>query len=235
MCHFLHYRSLAQRMRLVTDPEDFLGNPSRLVLDTDLIRSVLNSLTPTNSIVLVGTHHVNFSDDLNIAAPHVGPPSQSSLVDLPWPELDKLEPIYSTPFAILDIPLDLENYWNGSGGSVSELHLPEENDFIPENFNILSPPPNPSDSPVKVELANSTSLIPPSFSLLPLPLLFLLPFLSLFHSMLTSFILPSVHSGVSLWWLQDTAFRTPHINMYCSISAQQPNTSSVRWSGELHV
>jgi insulysin len=186
--------TLAQRMRLVTDPDDFLGNPHRLVLNTSLVRTVLSSLTPANSLVFVGTHHVNFSEDLNITAPHFGPPSQNSPVNLPWPDLDKREPIYSTPFTIVDIPSDLKTYWSGgSGGNVPELHLPGENHFIPQNFSILSPPSNHAGSPVKVELAN-------------------------------------IHSGVSLWWLQDTAFQTPHVNMYCSINANQSNASSVRWS-----
>ncbi|CAI8033878.1 Nardilysin-like [Geodia barretti] len=35
--------------------------------------------------------------------------------------------------------------------------------------------------------------------------------------------------GVSLWFLQDTTFETPHVNMYCSITAANPDSDSVRW------
>lgn len=219
--HFvLLYRNLAQRMRLVTDPADFLGNPRHLVLNTSLIRTVLGLLSPGNSLVFIGTHSVNFSNSLNLTLPHREPPPQDSPVDLPWPSLNLLEPIYSTPFAELNITSNLTSCWSGGGVGV-EFHLPGKNSYIPQDFDILPLPSSHTDSPIRVNLAQSTCTSPHPLSP-PLPCFNVLP--------------PSpptaVKSGVSLWWLQDTTFQTPHVNMYCTMEASQPNTRSVRWSGE---
>ena len=156
-------------MRLVSDPTDFLGNPRRLVFNETLILSVLEFLlSPEHSLIFLGTHHVNFSDSLNLTWPHDGPPVQHSPNPYPWPNLNQTEPIYTTPFAEISIPPSLEEYWSKQEIVIDSLHLPESNHFIPIDFNILSPPSTPTDTPVRVNITRSTSPLP--HALFPLSL-----------------------------------------------------------------
>ena len=142
-------------MRLVADPPDLLGNPERLVLNTTLIQQVLASLSPENSVVFIGTRHVDFADNITLNLPHEGPPHQDSDVTLPWPKLNQLEPYYSTPFSKLSLPQNVTVYWNDDGSDVPDLQLPGENSYIPDDFEILPPPADHSSSPVLVDLTSS--------------------------------------------------------------------------------
>lgn len=123
-------------MRLVVDPEDFLGNPSRRVLNISLVHTVLSLLSsPDNSLVFIGTQN-----NLSVL-------SEQFDMEL---SLDKTEPIYSTPFAIHDIPSHVVDHWSSSEGSTTELYLPGDNTFIPTNFDILPPPSTTNTSPVRI-------------------------------------------------------------------------------------
>lgn len=136
-------------MRLVEDPEDFLGNPSRRVLNISLVRAVLSTLSsPNNALVFIGTQNnlTVLSDQFNVEL-----------------SLDKTEPIYSTPFAILDIPSKVVERWNSSKGSTTELYLPGDNTFIPTDFDILPPPATTNKSPVRIQSKWSFSA-PSSFA-----------------------------------------------------------------------
>ena len=185
---YTYYRLIAERMRLVENPADLLGNPHRLLLNETLVRSVLESLTPNNSLVFLGTHHVNFSRDLDLDLPHDGPPEQDSAssVTYPWPDLNEIEPFYSTPFAIVNTPSELVDYWGGEG-TIDDLSLPKKNEFIPRNFTILPPPATPSAVPIRVDLTSGVScffspqLTPLSLSL-SLTLSPSLPFVLSFYS-----------------------------------------------------
>ena len=42
-----------------------------------------------------------------------------------------------------------------------------------------------------------------------------------------------LREGVSLWWLQDTRFKIPRVNMHCSIESVRAEKSP-RWMGMLH-
>jgi insulysin len=183
---------ISQRMRLVEEAPDFLGNPRRFVFNYSLVESVLDTLTPEKLILFLGTHHLNFSSS-GLGPPDDNPPPEqnSSPVDFPWPELDQKEPIYSTPFSSIDTPPELLEYWGSLTPAPQDLSLPGRNYFIPTDFGLLQPPSNPSDTPSTVSVGSN---------------------------------------GVSLWFLQDTTFETPHINMYCSITAANPDSDSVRWS-----
>ena len=151
---FLH-RVISQKMRVVKEASDFLGNPRRFIFNQTFVRSVLNSLTPEKLVAFIGTHHVNISSKLNVqdVSPE-GPPEQGSSVELPWPELDTLEPIYSTPYSKLALPQSLIAYWNNLVVDPDSLFLPETNGFIPSDFDILEPPASPSDTPVRVNLTS---------------------------------------------------------------------------------
>ena len=132
-------------MRLVTDPQDFLGNPKRRLLNISLIRQVLTSFSPENSLVFIGTQHLSVNgSSLN----------QSSPVNLPWPALNETEPIYSTPYALMDTPDSVLQYWRTSNSA--GLWLPKNNPFIPQDFHILPPPQDMKDTPQMVELNDST-------------------------------------------------------------------------------
>jgi len=111
-------------MRVVKDAADFLSPPSRGVLDTKLIHDTLNALTPSNSLVFIGSPNLQ---DRNSSKPQ----------DFPWPELDEVEPWFSTSFAKIKIPDDVMNAWITDNRDV-KLSLPTKNKFIPEDLEILS-------------------------------------------------------------------------------------------------
>ena len=54
--HTCSHSALSQNMRVVDDPADFLGNPSRYIFNHTLINRTLCSLSPENSIIFVGSH-----------------------------------------------------------------------------------------------------------------------------------------------------------------------------------
>ena len=149
LCYVYTCRTLAEAMRLVTDPQDFLDNPKRRLLNTSLIGQVLTSLSPDNSLVFIGTQHLNSDGVL----PPVSTPNQTSPVKLPWPVLNETEPIYTTHYALMDIPRNVAQYWGTS--EAADLWLPQANQFIPQDFNILPAPQDVKDTPQMVELNDS--------------------------------------------------------------------------------
>ena len=143
-------------MCLVTEPQDFLDNPKRRLLNTSLIRQVLTSLSPDNSLVFIATQHLNIDGVL----PLVSAPNQTSFVKftLPWPVLNETEPIYTTHYALMDTPHNVAQYWGAS--EAADLWLPQANQFIPQDFNILPAPQDVKDTPQMVELTDSPTLTP---------------------------------------------------------------------------
>jgi len=123
-------------MRVVKDAADFLSPPSRGVFDIKLIRDTLNALTPSNSLVFIGSPNLQ---DSNSARPQ----------DFPWPELDEVEPWFSTSFAKIETPGDVINTWKTDDKNI-ELSLPAKNRFIPEDLEILSLDKDYSDLPQNI-------------------------------------------------------------------------------------
>ena len=124
-------------MRVVKDPADFLSPPSRGIFDIKLIRDTLNALTPSNSLVFIGSPNL---EDSNSTRPQ----------DFPWPQLNEVEPWFSTAFAKIDIPSDVINIWKTDNENV-KLSLPAENRFIPEDLGILPLDEDYSDLPTRVK------------------------------------------------------------------------------------
>ena len=149
-------RTLAEAIRLVTDPQDFLDNPKRRLLNTSLICQVLTSLSPDNSLVFIGTQHLNIDGIF----PLVSAPNQTSPVSLPWPVLNETEPIYTTHYALMDTPHNVAQYWGAS--EAAGLWLPQANQFIPQDFNILPAPQDVKDTPQMTVRASTT--LTPSFT-----------------------------------------------------------------------
>ena len=137
LCYF---SDLAASMRTIEDPADFLSPPSRAVLNVSLINNVLNKLTPSNSVVFVGSP--NF---LN-ATP-------ASLNGLPRPHLDAVEPWFNTSFSKNDIPDDVLSAWATDNETV-KLSLPPENKFIPKQLKVLSLDKDHSRIPTQVKSTN---------------------------------------------------------------------------------
>ncbi len=148
--HVYTCRALAEAMHLVTDLQDFLDNPKRRLLNTSLICQVLTSLSPDNSLVFIETQHLNIDGIF----PLVSAPNQTSPVNLPWPVLNETEPIYTTHYALMDTPHNVAQYWGAS--EAADLWLPQANQFIPQDFNILPAPQDVKDTPQMVELNDST-------------------------------------------------------------------------------
>ena len=81
-------------------------------------------------------------------------PNQTSFVKLPWPVLNETEPTYTTHYALMNTPYNVAQYWGAS--ETADLWLPQANQFIPQDFNILPAPQDVKDTPQMVELNDST-------------------------------------------------------------------------------
>jgi len=71
-------------MRIVADPADFLATPYRFFFNSTLVTDTLNYLTPSNSVVFIGTQKLNFNGSSH---PTV---TQDSLEPVPWPVLTQV-------------------------------------------------------------------------------------------------------------------------------------------------
>ena len=125
--------------------------------------------------------------------------------------------------------------------------------FIPQNFSILTPPTTPSEVPVNLneglldiyELTIRTLKFPllcksflylfPSSSLPspPSPPSLYLPPPPLFLPLPPPSLTPGDETGLSVWWLQDTQYQQPKMNMYCDINSAQTTYSlyDPQWTG----
>ena len=83
----------------------------------------------------------------------VSAPNQTSPLSLPWPVLNETEPIYTTHYALMDIPHNVAQYWGTS--EAADLWLPQANQFIPQDIDILPAPQDVKDTPEMVELNDS--------------------------------------------------------------------------------
>lgn len=80
-------------MRNVESPKDFLDAPHRFIFNHSLISSVVSSLSPSTSIIFIGSH--------NLTDP------QASSVNLPLPQsLSSVEPIYGTQYEVSCFKID---------------------------------------------------------------------------------------------------------------------------------
>ena len=145
----------ASTMRTVSDPADFLGNPLRYRPCFNLTSSTLAQLSPTNSIIFLGTHKLNFSlnvsEILNITSNESPPPVNNVTTgapEFPWPELEVIEPLYLTPFHQEAIPDELINYWQVT--SDGSIQLPAKNQYIPSDFTIFNASVNGSGHPKRL-------------------------------------------------------------------------------------
>ena len=132
-------------MRLVEEPADFLSNPVRFLFNYTLVSQTLGSLTPENSVILVGSQMLNTSEPNSTAAPHF---DDKSSVPFPWTELTETEPIYGTYFNETSICQELLDFWGSDSVNVS-LSLPPANPFVPKDLGILPPPANGSQVPTE--------------------------------------------------------------------------------------
>ena len=137
-------RSLAQTMRLVSDPRDLLQNPHRLLLNISLLRQTLSSLSPNASIIFIGTQKYN----------SLAPPDQPKAY-IPWPQLNETEPIYNTSYAVISMPQKALDYWESSESA--SLWLPKRNGFVPVDFSMV-PMNGSSQVPQLVDLSGGTCM-----------------------------------------------------------------------------
>ena len=147
-------------MRTTVDPADFLRNPLRYKDSFSLTNSTLAQFTPNNSVIFLGTHKINFTsevaEELNYTSDD-SPPSYDGTpggVLFPFPELDKIEPLYRTPFHRQKISSNLSDYWDVANDD--QIQLPASNQFIPDNFTIISKSPSDSNIPVRLSNTNNT-------------------------------------------------------------------------------
>ena len=108
---------------------NFLANPEFFIFNYTLIKSTLDYLTPSNSIIVIGTRKIKSSSNPNCNI-YFTNPSLSLIRDkgkasLPLPELQWIEPYFSTPFTFYDIPSFLSFQWSHPSmhGNVNVPHL----------------------------------------------------------------------------------------------------------------
>ena len=150
-------------MRVVDDPADYLLNPERFESNFILVNCTANHLTPSTVLVFIGTHTINVTKEtaekagLNSSVPTL---VQTSTKPIPWPTLNENEPIYSTPFHVMNITLEMMNYWSMKENDMI-LALPGENPFIPSSDDVmLVEKQNESATPVEIisDHSDGTSL-----------------------------------------------------------------------------
>ena len=127
-------------MRTIKYPADFLSPPSRAVFDMKLISSALNNLTPSNSVVFVGSP--DFLKD-----------TPTSPEGLPQPNLDSVEPWFNTNFTKIDIPHEVLSSWSIDDNTI-KLKLPTENNFVPKTLGVHSLDDNHSEMPTQISNDN---------------------------------------------------------------------------------
>jgi len=112
--------------------EHIFKNPDRYVLNVTLVQTILNLLTPHNSLIMIGTRNSRVSaklkaendfEDVHIAT------EQSNVSSVPIPTLDHIEPYHSTPFTLYEIPSGLLHYWSSLSQN-SDLHIAGPNPYI---------------------------------------------------------------------------------------------------------
>ena len=140
LLHGFFSSNLASSMRSIKYPADFLSPPSRAVFDLELINSALDKLTPSNSVVFVG------SPNFLKAAP-------TSPEGLPQPNLDSVEPWFNTNFTKIDIPREVLNSWSVDDNTI-KLSLPPKNNFIPNTLGVHPLDKNHSEVPTLINNAN---------------------------------------------------------------------------------
>ena len=152
-----HHSSIASTMRTAKDPADFLHNPLRYKPSFSLTKSTLAQFTPNNSVIFLGTHKISFSPEVAKElhySSNGSPPRRvktSGGVQFPFPELNRIEPIYCTPFHHERIPAELLTFWDVVADD--RIQLPAKNQFFPTNFTIY--PKTRNDSRVPKRLENS--------------------------------------------------------------------------------
>ena len=140
---FMH-RNIAKQMRLVKEPEDFLGNPRRLLFNATLLTQTISWLVPNNTILLVGAQTLDTGGNTSATPSH-----QLGQHPLPWPALSQVEPVYGIHYEKIPIPGHLLEFWESDSSDIS-FQLPGPNPFVPSDFSILPTSENVSAVPVMV-------------------------------------------------------------------------------------
>jgi len=83
------YSTISEKMRLATDPADFLATPYRFLFNSTLVNDTLNYLTPGNSVVFIGTQKLNFNGSSHSTV------TQDSPENVPWPVLTQVCAVHS--------------------------------------------------------------------------------------------------------------------------------------------
>ena len=146
-------------MRVNSNPADFLPNPRRFVPDYELLQQNLKKFTPFNSLMFLATQSANVSDDLSLREDFGSvdsvplPPDNSHA--LPIPELDLMEPIYSTPFTIYTLPYDLAQYFYSPNDTDPDLYPANSNMFLPNRAHLTPVSPTNQTAPMSTSSNHS--------------------------------------------------------------------------------
>jgi len=130
-------------MRLHENAADFLPNPEFFIFNFTLLTSTLNYLKPYNSIIVLGTRRINISQELEFRKDFQNLNIDMKIereTSLPLPKLKFLEPHYSTPFTIYEIPFALLLQWTHPYIR-DDLYLPHPNPYVIDdrNFDLCYP------------------------------------------------------------------------------------------------
>ena len=87
--HTSPHSTISEKMRLATDPADFLASPYRFLSNSTLVTDTLNYLTPDNSVVFIGTQKLNFNGSSHSTV------TQDSPEPVPWPLLTQVGAVHS--------------------------------------------------------------------------------------------------------------------------------------------
>jgi len=118
-------------MRINRNPNDFLPNPVRSQPNYELFQIIMDHLHIENCIISIGSDKVVLSESLKDRKDFQHVEQQLDAITFPFPILEYVEPIYSTPFTISAMPYQLQ-YQVISSKELHDFHLPYFNKFIPD-------------------------------------------------------------------------------------------------------
>ena len=129
--------NLLDKMDMSSDPREYLGSISHQKFDLDLENRILSFVNPENFNMYLGSVTFSARETTSYA-----------------PQLTKLEKYYNTSYEdVLISELQIMKLKNVAEDP--DLHLPEQNIFVPENFDIVDTNEESSKIPVEISSENS--------------------------------------------------------------------------------
>ena len=144
----LSSRNLANTMRTVKDPADFLYPPHRSIWNVSQVRSFLDDLTPVKSNIFFANPSLVYDNETAYPSIH-GNCTQPTTArhDFNVSSADLIEPYFNTMYAIYCTDTRLIQKWDNPDIPEGTFHLPDFETYVPHNLTLLPLPADHSTVP----------------------------------------------------------------------------------------